>query len=374
MTLVRRDTPPPDNPDDEEILHRLGGVMPGKRLPAKRAPAEPAIPEPAELEPVDGEVVDEQPIRVQSRRLPASVQKFASGKTAERAAITAIGMARLSGKAYDGASYGTYKRQIKANEGVGNSEEVKAWVVLLEEAKQRRHDRLRHVPGMAFGFFGMAVLAVFAACFLAFLWAVFAPLMWGWSFTGTFTGGLRLVGYGVVTCTVLLFGILGLAPFVVAAVAYREGRRVTHPPSWVQTSADADTDIEITEYTISQALEALGISEIRAYLKQDLPLQFIVGARTDGRGTRAVIRLPTGVTAEMVTKRRTRLAGGLYRAAKEVWPTTGAEAGILDLWVADKGALEEGAGPYPLLADGAVDVFHGVPFGRTLRGDPVSAP
>src|SRR5690606_2511403 len=50
------------------------------------------------------------------------------------------------------------------------------------------------------------------------------------------------------------------------------------------------------------------------------------------------------------------------------------EAGILKLWVADKGALAEGAGPYPLLAEGIVDVFKGVPFGKTLRGDPIVAP
>ncbi|MFD0890190.1 hypothetical protein ACFQ08_37075, partial [Streptosporangium algeriense] len=77
---------------------------------------------------------------------------------------------------------------------------------------------------------------------------------------------------------------------------------------------------------------------------------------------------------EQITKRRAALATGLYRAAKEVWPTTGSEAGILDLWVADKGALAEGAGPYPLLTEGAVDVFKGVPLGKTLRGDPITAP
>jgi S-DNA-T family DNA segregation ATPase FtsK/SpoIIIE len=57
-----------------------------------------------------------------------------------------------------------------------------------------------------------------------------------------------------------------------------------------------------------------------------------------------------------------------------VWPTTGSEEGILNLWIADKGALAEGAGPYPLLTEGIVDVFKGVPFGKTLRGDPIVAP
>ena len=371
MTLVRRDVP---EPTDEELLERLGGLVPRKGSKAVQR-VQPAEVEAAE-EPVEGEVVDEQPppIRAWSRRLPGPVQRAASGKTAKAAGTTAIGMAGLAGRAYDGATHGVYRRQIKSNEATGNGEEVKAWVVLLEEAKQRRHQRLLALPKMAFGMFGVAVLILFAASFLALVVAMFAPLVFGWSFTGTLMGGLKMVGVGVIACTVLLILSLPTGVGVILLVAYREGSRRGDGPSWVRTATDADTDIEITELTISQALEALGISEIKAYLKQGLPLQFIVGARTDGRGTRAVIRLPTGVTAEMVTKRRTRLAGGLYRAAKETWPTTGAEAGILDLWVADKGALEEGAGPYPLLADGTVDVFHGVPFGRTLRGDPIVAP
>src|SRR5439155_24188226 len=37
-------------------------------------------------------------------------------------------------------------------------------------------------------------------------------------------------------------------------------------------------------------------------------------------------------------------------------------------------ALAEGAGEYPLLAGGLVDVFKGVPVGKTLRGDAMLAP
>jgi hypothetical protein len=47
---------------------------------------------------------------------------------------------------------------------------------------------------------------------------------------------------------------------------------------------------------------------------------------------------------------------------------------ILDLWVADKGALAEGAGRYPLLDGGLVDVFKGAPAGKSLRGEPITAP
>jgi hypothetical protein len=55
----------------------------------------------------------------------------------------------------------------------------------------------------------------------------------------------------------------------------------------------------------------------------------------------------------------------------ETWPTEGNEARILDLWIADKGRLGKSAGPWPLLNEGSVDVFTGVPNGRTQRGQVI---
>src|SRR5690606_14651006 len=159
-------------------------------------------------------------------------------------------------------------------------------------------------------------------------------------------------------------------PVFVLIAAYREGKRLGSGPAWAVTTAE-DSDISIDESTIAQALGALNIKQINDYLKSGAALQYITTARRDGRGTHAVIRLPKGVTAEKVATRRADLAAGLHRLAREVWPTTGSEAGVLDLWVADKGALAEGAGPYPLLESGTVDVFKGVPFGRNLRGTPI---
>lgn len=167
------------------------------------------------------------------------------------------------------------------------------------------------------------------------------------------------------------------APWLLIAGLWHAGRKfaqTSNAPGWLRTSADADTDVSIDETTIAAALKALRIPQITDYLKGGLPLQYLTTARQEGRGTYAKLRLPTGVTAERIARRRADLATGLYRQAKEVWPSTGEEAGILDLWVADKGALVEGAGPYPLLDDGVTDVFRGVPFGRTLKGDPMTAP
>jgi S-DNA-T family DNA segregation ATPase FtsK/SpoIIIE len=103
-------------------------------------------------------------------------------------------------------------------------------------------------------------------------------------------------------------------------------------------------------------------------------LVYPVAARKDGDGTFAQIRLPLGVTADMVAARRSKLAANLGRASLETWPTKGDEDGILDLWVADKGVLRGGAGQWPLVHDGQVDVFEGVPFGLSQRGLLINAP
>jgi len=145
-------------------------------------------------------------------------------------------------------------------------------------------------------------------------------------------------------------------------------------PGWAVTSADADVDVVIDERAVTQALEALRIPQVRDYLKLGLPLSYIVPCRVDGRGTYCEVRLPKGVPAEEIGTRRARLASGLYRLPAEVWPSMGADASHLRLWVADKGALAEGAGPYPLAAEGFTDVFRGLPFGRTLKGDPIRIP
>lgn len=144
-------------------------------------------------------------------------------------------------------------------------------------------------------------------------------------------------------------------------------------PKWARTAAQDDIDAAIDELTITQALANLRIPQIRDYLKHGAPLQFVVGCRQEGRGTYCEVRLP-GVPAEKIARRRQDLAAGVHRLAKETWPSVGGEAALLRLWIADKGALEEGAGPYPLLEEGFTDVFKGLPFGRTLKGDPIKIP
>lgn len=172
-----------------------------------------------------------------------------------------------------------------------------------------------------------------------------------------------------------------LAPFALAAAlmawlvaSAQEGRDHT-PGAGFLVRPDRDgTDSWIDERMMSQALAHLGIAPLDRFLKTGGQLAYTVAARLDGDGTYAQVRLPMGVTADMVADRADRLAANLGRAKLETWPTEGAEAGLLDLWVADKGKLGRGPGAWPLLHDGRVDVFEGVPFGRSQRGALLKAP
>ena len=183
--------------------------------------------------------------------------------------------------------------------------------------------------------------------------------MWPWLATVYTVLGVA----GVVGLWVLKAVPLG---WLIAAVW--EGRDRTPGASWLHRPDRADADSWIDERMISQALAHLGIGPLDRFFKNGGELVYTVPARVDGDGTYAQIRLPMGVTADMVAAKRTTLAANLGRAALETWPTQGEEAGVLDLWIADRGKLGAGAGPWPLLEDGTVDVFEGVPLGKSQRG------
>ncbi|GAA3847001.1 hypothetical protein GCM10022243_11370 [Saccharothrix violaceirubra] len=176
-------------------------------------------------------------------------------------------------------------------------------------------------------------------------------------------------------------GVAGGWPWVwrstvcaLVCAAVWEGRDRTPGASWI-TRPDRDDDGSwVDERMISKALAHLGIAPLNAFLRGGGELVYTVPARRDGDGTHARIRLPLGVTADMVCDRRRVLAANLGRSSLETWPTTGEEDGVLDLWVADKGTLSGGAGDWPLLHEGTVDVFDGVPVGLSQRGVVVAPP
>jgi S-DNA-T family DNA segregation ATPase FtsK/SpoIIIE len=212
-----------------------------------------------------------------------------------------------------------------------------------------------------------------AAPVAAALWLVDSVMdradMWPW-LANVYTGAEAVWSALAVSVPVALM----LVPLVWAVAAAFEGRDHTPGVGWLVRPGRDDADSWIDERMISKALAHLGIAPLDRFYRDGGELIYTVAARKDGDGTFAQVRLPLGVTADMVAARRSKLAANLGRASLETWPTKGDEDGVLDLWIADKGVLRGGAGGWPLVADGQVDVFEGVPFGLSQRGTVINAP
>jgi S-DNA-T family DNA segregation ATPase FtsK/SpoIIIE len=212
-----------------------------------------------------------------------------------------------------------------------------------------------------------------AAPVAALLWAADSLMdradMWAW-LADVYTGTDAVWSVLTTVVPVLLYAM----PVAWAIAAAFEGRDLTPGAGWLVRPHRDDADSWIDERMVSKALAHLGISPLNQFFKDGGSLVYTVPARKDGDGTFAQVRLPLGVTADMVAAQRPKLAANLGRAALETWPTKGDEDGILDLWVADKGTLNGGAGDWPLLHEGQVDLFEGVPFGLTQRGVVINAP
>jgi S-DNA-T family DNA segregation ATPase FtsK/SpoIIIE len=328
-------------------------------------------------------VVDpDRPATLNLTRIYQTAQTVATHKhtrrTARHAGYIPLGGYAVARALWLARSTKEYDRRIAACLATGQQREALQWEAAKASFIDGRHKRrmerresflatVRATPYIAGGF---TALLLFIGGGLGIanhnLKDVATPIM-------VVAEAIRML---VIVVSVAWGPLVLAAPWLAVAALWHVGRRYAmsdNAPGWIRTSTGGQ-DITIDESTIASALKALNIAQINEYLKIGTPMQFLVPCRVDGRGTHAVIRLPKGVTAEKVARRRGDLATGLYRQAKEVWPSTGDEAGILDLWIADKGALAEGAGPYPLLESGFTDVFKGVPFGRNLRGEPRKAP
>ena len=181
--------------------------------------------------------------------------------------------------------------------------------------------------------------------------------------------------------TVWLLSVLWLPASVVAPVLllvglWQLGRRQGTVPRWAApTGAREHPTVIVTPGGVAAALAHLGIPAMNKAVKDGWQVEFATPpVRVNGRGYQTSFSLPMGVTPEMIADKRDVLARNLVRAPLEVWPSAAEHAGYVDLWVADQGSTERPAPPYPLLYDGAVDVFAGVPLGVSMRGEVIAPP
>jgi S-DNA-T family DNA segregation ATPase FtsK/SpoIIIE len=277
------------------------------------------------------------------------------------------GHAGWIGKAWTFFTYGDLRADARAARLAGDAEARRKAQELIRADSRARGARLAMATeraGAATGALGVVA---------GVLWLVDSMMsreeMWPW--LATLYSIFATIGT-IIMATAKIVGGAMAAGWIVAAAF--EGRDMTPGVGWLVRPDRDDADSWIDERMISRALAHLSIAPLDKFFKGGGELVYTVPARVDGNGTFAQVRLPLGTTADMVADRRDRLAANLGRAKLETWSTEGQEAGQLDLWVADKGKLGQGAGSWPLLHDGEVNVFEGVPFGRSQRGQVLNVP
>lgn len=275
-------------------------------------------------------------------------------------------------KAWSWATYADLRADVRAARLAGDTEARRAAQELIRADARARWARVGIV-------LRRAVITVRVVGPLAvLLWLVDALMdrsdMWPW-----LAGLYAAVGAVWAALSTAVPVLLVCLPVVWTVAAAFEGRDRQPGAGWLIQPDRDDADSWVDERMISRALAHLGISPLDKFFRDGGNLIYTVPARKDGDGTFAQVRLPLGVTADMVAGQRGKLAANLGRSGLETWPTKGEEDGLLDLWVADKGTLSGGAGPWPLLDGtgpdgGRVDVFAGVPFGLSQRGAIINAP
>jgi S-DNA-T family DNA segregation ATPase FtsK/SpoIIIE len=309
--------------------------------------------------------------------------------TARAGYTTGQGFAWWWRRAVDAATHGKLRRAEEAAEAANDAEALLKARAALETARNNRQARIMRLP---------LILGACAAVTVGIALLIGIALLVGgilvWAFDGNCTptsppdcGGITWTSWwdgvadfwdavGLWGRRIITWALWAAGPVIVWA-AWREGRRRGSAPRWLVTDDErAELDSRIDETMIAMALAHLGIARLNEFFRDGGKLQYLDMPRKDGDGTFARVDLPMGVTADQIAepKPRAKLAGNLKRASLECWPTKGDEDGILELWVADKGSLNTGAGPWPLLDDGVADVFEGVPFGRSQRGNVIHAP
>ncbi|HYS38445.1 MAG TPA: hypothetical protein VEO01_22740 [Pseudonocardiaceae bacterium] len=272
------------------------------------------------------------------------------------------GHGRWINKAWTWATHGDLRSDARAARIAGDQEARRNAQLAIREDARHRWAKL----GVALRRIGIAV------CVIAVL-AVALALTNDLMPQQDMPGWLRAVYATLGVLGAILRVLVWTVPVGWLVAAAFEGRDKTPGVGWLTRPDRDDADSWVDERMISQALAHLGIGPLDRFFKAGGELAYSVPARVDGDGTYAQVRLPMGVTAAMVAAQRPKLAANLGRASLETWPTKGEEDGILDLWIADKGKLGKGAGDWPLLDEGTVDVFEGVPIGRSQRGSVINA-
>lgn len=216
-----------------------------------------------------------------------------------------------------------------------NANQAAEWLKLAKERRERIHRR----------WIGLVVLTVLAVILLV-LGAQLSSVPVGFGFVLTPGWVLGLVGAGVV-----------------AALGY-VGRPVNKP--LIQPATDTSGNPPLRPELVLGALCSLGIAKMTdpdsIRVLSDLTREGTLGSSID-------LELPQGVPAKLVMEKRSEFSAGLRREIGTVWPSVGKrhEAHLV-LYVSDENMATARQKPWPLLKQGATDVFKPAPVFTDQRG------
>ncbi|MFD9950894.1 AAA family ATPase, partial [Nonomuraea sp. NPDC059022] len=347
-------------------------AVPGSREVAEQAPEveEPTV--------YDVEVMPPHntPAGVVARFIPSPAPRKAAATALSVGATIGRGLRSWWIRAWEGLSLGVYREQIRVARALGDREALRAAQDHKREASKDRRELLMALPRMMLGLVKVTVGVVLG---VPTLMVLLSTAIW-WSGAGSFgalwTWAADVLRFVFTTIAFLWTPAVISAPILILWAAYREGDRCAEAlPAWTMSDAPGDAhrkDVIPDEGSILNALRHLDISALNRAFKAGWRPRFILPTQRDGQGYRTQLELPYAVTVEMILGKKTVLAHNLSRFPVEVWPTEPRDhPGVMDLWVADKGALTGPVPEWPLLKKGAGDYFRGVPVAVEIRGKSI---
>jgi S-DNA-T family DNA segregation ATPase FtsK/SpoIIIE len=277
-----------------------------------------------------------------------------------------------------------YERLIRSAEAAGDREAMLEWEARGEQAKERRHKRRMDLLKLPYQVArGLAVSVVVAVVVLLLLGLV--ALHEGAGFLDPLQTALDVIWWLAAAVSWIVGWLMVLGPVLVIGLLWQVGRTSNANPAWLLAPKQAGdhATATVTADAIVVALQHMSISKLDKAFKDGWIPPFELPPTREGQGQfkgyRAIFGLPEGVTPGQIADKREVFAANLSRIGMEVWPADygqerGGRARHVNLYVADRGVMDKPTPTYPLMHDGAADVFEGVPIGITQRGDTVLMP
>jgi S-DNA-T family DNA segregation ATPase FtsK/SpoIIIE len=310
------------------------------------------------------------------RRAVVEVRTNAGYRAVVRHGSYIVGGTRiLTRRAWDSRTTARHERMMRAAEAAGQEDVARDWEQRAYIFRQSRHRRRMELLQLAVN--APKAIAMAAAGGAGILLMLGIMLAWAnhdvSDVLTPITTVIELVGWAAFIAGVIWDPLLTVLPWLALAGVWAVGRHRQAAPAWALPGDPEQRDVVPDENAILRALGNLGIAPLNKAIKDGWQPRWVQPTTRSGNGWHTQLQLPLGVTVEMIAAKKNVLAHNLLRKPVETWPTEPPrQAGVLDLWVADQGSLSGAVPPWPLLTEGTVDYFKGVPIAVSQRGETIT--